>query len=266
MTNSKQSSNKTIIQRFAKIFQNKPMDGDNISDVIDDNDLQQIAGHVTRGSQEGHFEYLQKVSTAQKFAWIMGGDGLALFLKRSNLEALRSIGFDDQWIRKKLEDQEYFRLGVFPRFDTCVPGTWDGILSLVESHYPKTISSKIQRQVEGLKTLTFDEIEARARLSYLAGASYFDVHEMAINGHSNDPRFMSEERFMQCEGTLEESRGFLYTRLGLSRLFDGSGFTKDMAGRLFVREYLRPNMSVRDIPGFRYFDLPIDDTDLMPDA
>ncbi len=196
----------------------------------------------------------------------MGGDGLMLFLTQSNVQALRSIGCEDYWIRRKLENGDHFRLGIFYGSEQCVLATWDGVLSLLDSHYSNNISSKIQRHTDALKKMSFDEIEARARLSYLAGASYFDVDEVAVNGYSTDPRFMSEERFSECEGTLEESRGFLYDRLGLSRLFDGSGFTKDMHGQLFVREYLQPNVPVRDIPGFRYLDLPIDDTDLMPNA
>ena len=268
MTNSDlPGSRQTIIQRFAKIFQDKSISRSHINDFINDAELQQIAGRVTRGSQEAHFEYLQKDPlSAKKFAWVMGDDGLKLFLERSNLEALHSIGFEDRWIRKKLDDGEYFRLGVFYRSEKCVLGTWNGVLSLIDSHYPKTISTKVCEHADALRTVTYDEIEARARVSYLGDASYFDIDEMGVDGHSNDPRFMSEERFVQCEGTLEESRGFLYNRLGLSRLFDGSGFTKDMAGRLFVREYLQPNVPVRDIAGFRYFDLAIDDADLMPDA
>jgi len=114
--------------------------------------------------------------------------------------------------------------------------------------------------------MSFDEIETRARLSYLAGASYSDVTQLVIDGNTSDPRFMSEERFSECEGTLEESRGFLYNRPGLKRLFDGSGFTKDSNGQLMVREYLLPDVRVRDLDGFRYLNLPIDDTDLMPDV
>lgn len=263
MTSKGISESNTIIETFAKIFESKHGD---VSDSIKDEHLQQIAGRVTRGSKEVDFEYLQKNPTAKKFAWVMGGDGLALFLKHSNLEALRSIGCEDRWIRKKLEDGEYFRLGIFYRSDKCVPATWDGVLSLVDSSYPSPISVKIRQQEDMLKQMSFDEIEAHARLSYLRGASYFDVNESAIGGHSTDPRFMSEERFLKCEGTLEESRGFLYNRLGMSRLFDGSGFTKDSDGRLFVREYLQSNTPVRDIPGFRYLDLPIDIADLTSDA
>jgi hypothetical protein len=98
------------------------------------------------------------------------------------------------------------------------------------------------------------------------GASYSDIDELSINGYSTNSRFMSEERFLECKGTLEESRGFLYNRLGLSCLFDGSGFTKDSNGQLCAREYLQPDVPVWDLPGFRYLNLPIDTVDLMPDA
>jgi hypothetical protein len=257
--------NDAALQTFVELFERKNQH--NIySDSIDHKNLQQLAGHVTNGSKEEDFAYLQKAGTAKRLAWVIGDDGLTLFLTQSNLQAVRSIGYEDRSIRKKLEDGLHFRLGIFYKSDKCVPATWDGVLSLVDAHYPNSISSKIRRHVDALKKMSFDEIEARARLSYLAGASYFDVHQLAAVGNSTDPRFMSEERFSECEGTLEESRGFLYHRLGLSNLFDGSGFTKDSNGVLFVREYLQPNVLVRDIAEFRYLDLPIDISDLMPDA
>jgi hypothetical protein len=265
MANLVASDSDSIIQTFTKIFYSKDKQ-DDANNSIKEGDLQQIAGRVTRGSEEAHFEYLQKDIGARKFAWVMGADGLILFLKQSNIQALRSIGFEDRWIRKKLEDGEHLRLGIFNRSEKCVPATWDGILSLIDKHYPKSISSKIWQHADALKRLSFDEIEDRARLSYLEGASYFDVNELAINGCSTDPRFMSEERFLECEGTLEESRGFLYNRLGLSRLFDGSGFSMHSNGELCAQEYLQPNVPVREIPGFRYLDLAIDSADLMPDA
>jgi hypothetical protein len=107
----------------------------------------------------------------------MGVDGLILFLQQSNVQALRSIGCEDRWIRKKLED---------------------GILSLIDKCYSKSISTKIWQHAHTLKQMRF-----------LQGASYFDVNELSINGYSSDPRFISEERFLECEGTLEESRVFI---------------------------------------------------------
>jgi hypothetical protein len=246
MANMVAPDSNITIETFAKIFETKDKQDDVISTIKEEH-LRQITGRVTCGSKEADFEYLQKNSGGtRKFAWVMGGDGLILFLKQSNIQALRSIGLDDQWIRKKLEDGQHFRLGVFYNSDQCVPTTWDGVFSLIDNYYPKSISMKIWRHRDALKRMSFDEIQARARLSYLHGAFYFEINQLP-----DDPRFMSEERFLECEGTLEESRGFLYHLLGLKRLFDGNGFTKDLNGQLHAREYLQLNMPVRDLPGFR---------------
>jgi hypothetical protein len=253
-----------IIQTFTKIFETKHKQ-DDANGTIEEEHLQQVAGRAMQGSNEEDFEYLQKNRNAKKFAWVMGGDGLIMFLKQSNVQALRSLGLEDRSIRKRLEIGRRFRLGVFYRSEQCVPATWDGILSLIDNYYPKPISIKIWRHADALKSMNFDEIEARARLSFLQGASYFDISELAINGYPIDPRFMSEERFLECEGTLEECRGFLYNRLDLAPLFDGSGYTKDSSGQLHVREYLQPNVPIQDLPGFLYLDLAIDCGHFMPD-
>ena len=253
-----------MIERFSNIFQRKNQANDS-GGRMNDEDLNQLAGHVTEGSNEADFEYLDK-NQIKRFAWVFGGDGLKLFLKQSDIEMLRSIGFEERGIRKKLEMGRRYRLGVFYKSDKCVAATWDGIFSLIDQHYPKSISSKILQHADALKSMTFDQIEARARLSYLQGAAYFQVNALPSNGFFNDPRFLTEERFSLCEGTLEQSRGFLYNVLGVTRLYDGSGFTKDSTGHLHVREYLQLNLPVRDLPGFRYLDLSIDTNDLIPDA
>ncbi len=262
MTNFVVADDNNIIERFSKIFEKKDQ-ADDSNGTINEEDLNQLVGHLSQGLNEADFEYLQ---SDKKFGWVMGGDGLNLFLKQSNIQALRSIGLGDRQIRKRLELGRCFRLGVFYRSDQCVPATWYGILSLIEKYYPKSISTKICQHADAFKSMTFDEIEARARLSYLQGASYSDVNALPVYGIFNDPRCMTEERFMACEGTLEESRGFLYNRIGLTGLYDGSGFTKDSTGQLHVREYLQLNLPVRDLPGFRYLDISIDTNDLMPDA
>jgi hypothetical protein len=96
---------------------------DHANNTIKEEHLKQIAGRVTQGSNREDFEYLQKNRNAKKLAWVMGGDGLILFLKQSNIQALRSLGGEDRWIRKRLEIGRHFRLGVFYRSDQCVPGT-----------------------------------------------------------------------------------------------------------------------------------------------
>lgn len=262
MTNLIAADDKNIIERFSEIFKKKDQP-DDIHCTISEEDLNQLAGRASQGSDEAYFEYLQGV---RRFAWVMGGDGLSLFLKQSNVQALRSLGFEDRWIRKRLEMGRHFRLGVFYKSDQCILATWDGILSQIDKCFPKSISTKICQHADALKSMSFAEIEDRARLSYLQEASYYDVSQLPVNGFVNDPRYMTEERFMACEGTLEESRGFLYNTVALSDLYDGSGFTKDSTGKLHVKEYIQLNSPVRDLPGFRYLNISIDSNDLIPDA
>src|ERR1700728_4339630 len=78
------ASDSNIIQTFGKIFETKHKQ-DYANGTIKEEHLQQIAGRVTRGSIEADFEYLQKDKGAKKFAWVMGDDGLILFLKQSNI-------------------------------------------------------------------------------------------------------------------------------------------------------------------------------------
>ncbi len=139
----------------------------------------------------------------------------------------------------------------------CSLGTWDGVFSLIDNYYPKPISMKICQYRDAFKQMSFDEIETRARLSYLQGASYFDVDNLSINGCSTDPRFMSEERLLESEGTLEECRGFLYNQLCVSDLFD-ERIRRDnyMSENIYNLMYLSKN----------FLDFDIDSADLMPDA
>jgi hypothetical protein len=67
-----------MIERFSNIFQRKNQ-ADDSGGRMNDEDLNQLAGHVTQGSNEADFEYLQK-NRNNIFAWVFGGDGLKLFL------------------------------------------------------------------------------------------------------------------------------------------------------------------------------------------
>ena len=244
MANRIASNNEDIIERYANIFQSKNKSGDG-EDTMSEEDLNKIAGRASQGWNEAGFEYLQK---DKKFAWVIGGDGLDLFLKQSNVEALRAIGCEDRLIRKRLEEGRHYRLGVFYRSEHCIPATWDGVLALIDKYYSKSISTKICQHADAFKSMTFNEIEARAKSSYLKGKCYFDVNEMCVNGVATDPCYMTEERFLACEGTLEESRGFLYNRLAFTGLFDGKWIHKGFkwtitCQRVFTAQFTRSRPS-----------------------
>ena len=162
MTDGITLDNNFTIETFEKSFNNKDKRLDAYNTVNEEN-LHNIVGRVIRGSEEVHFTCLE--DHANKFAWVMDGDGLIRFLIQTNIEALRAIGFEDQWMQMKLEDGERFRLGIFYRSDQYVLGTWDGIFSLIDNYYSKPISMKICQYRDALKQMSFDETETRARLS-----------------------------------------------------------------------------------------------------
>ena len=146
--------------------------------------------------------------------------------------------------RSKLAKGERFRLALFPAAH-AVPATWEGVMLLVGSHYPM-VSEKVQAHARALRTWRFEAIQRRAMAGFLKGSTYFEINEASVAGKSDDPRFISTERLAapRCEGTLEEVRGWLYFVLGLSDLFDGSGYTHAPDGTRMVREYIMPNRAV----------------------
>ncbi len=92
------------------------------------------------------------------------------------------------------------------------------------------------------------------------GGTYFDVNESKTRpGHSDDRRYMSEERFSSAAvaGTLAEARGFLYQCLSLNPLFDGEGYTKREDGERGIKEYLVVNQEVGKMALHRYIDMPV---------
>ena len=92
------------------------------------------------------------------------------------LERLRSLGFNDFWVRKKLADGERFRLALFPRA-SAFAATWDGIMSLVREHYPQRLADKVTQHETSLRSERFEAIQAQA--GFLRGASYFEINEAA---------------------------------------------------------------------------------------
>lgn len=103
-------------------------------------------------------------------------------------------------------------------------------------------------RADELKSLPFAEVQARATAGYLLGATYFDINEAAVNGASEDPRYLGSAQLASdaCEGLVEEVRGWLYHVLGLSDLFDGAGHTVLPDGSRGVREFLIRNRRVAE--------------------
>lgn len=231
----------------------------------DDGLLARLSCRVCRGSSAEAFLTLHPDGPSKKpWSWVVGDDGIRMLLGGQRhgsagafvLERLRSLGFNDFWVRKKLADGERFRLALFPRA-SAFAATWDGIMSLVREHYPQRLADKVTQHETSLRSERFEAIQAQA--GFLRGASYFEINEAAAHGVSDDTRYIDTARLGSddVEGTLGEVRGWLYFVLGCSDLFDGEGWTRDASGRRVVREYLMPNRFVDDFDAFEWVDLPL---------
>ncbi len=67
--------------------------------------LARLGGRATRGDLGStQFEWLHTDGAVQRVAFAMAGDGLEVFLRAPRLiDAMRTLGWEDRWIRKKLE-------------------------------------------------------------------------------------------------------------------------------------------------------------------
>lgn len=195
----------------------------------------------------------------------LGADALALLLceRGDVLSRVRKLGLTDEWLRVKLGAGENIRLALFPLTE-AVPATWDGVMRLVRTHYPK-VSSKVDACEVGLRTERFVDIQRRASEGFLRASTFFEIDEAAVDGKSSDPRYIDSERLASptCSGSLEEVRGWLYHVIGLTEVFDGCGWTKDRRGARVAREYLVRNRTVAEFgDGFAWIELPISLADL----
>ncbi|EOD33955.1 hypothetical protein EMIHUDRAFT_423585 [Emiliania huxleyi CCMP1516] len=210
--------------------------------------LSRVSGRVSRGATLAAFETLHPDGLAVKpVSWVVGEEGLSMLLGAGTVEErLLRLGFEKRWIERRRAAGEAFRLALFPA-EAAEPATWDGIFNVVRETFPEAAPKVLARAGE-LRALPFAELQARATAGYLRGASYFEVNEAAMAGASEDSRYLSTARLAseQCEGRVEEVRGWLYHVLGLSDLFDGAGSTVLPDGRRGVGEFLIRNRRVAD--------------------
>jgi hypothetical protein len=221
-------------------------------------------GRVTPGREEAHFDWMQRGGEGRKITFCMGEDGLALFETHPPHEALRMLGFSDEWMLCRLQEGSMFRLYTWEEAlgDTVTEATWASIPALAQRVYPGAIAHKVGACISDIQTLGFSAIEARAQEKYLGGdARYFDVHELG----SSDPRFMDAERLADpAHNGVEKVRGFLYHRFGINGLFAGDGYSRDGQGRPTIREYFTINRLWSEVPNASYVTLELNPDELNP--
>jgi len=211
-----------------------------------------VCARVVRGSAPEHFEMLSK-DRWKKFSWCIGPDGLQVLLRDdiNILQKFRLFGFTDLWLEKKLSSGESFKLAIFPAVN-APQATWEGIFELVQKTFP-SVSNKVIKFKDELMNSTFEDIESKA--VFHPNKSYHDIFEAS---NHDDENFISLEKLEKIDDPkLWEVRGFLYNWMSLKDLFDGDGHTKSESGERGMKEFLTPNIMMKDIEHLQLADFEI---------
>jgi len=188
------------------------------------------------------------------FSWVFGSDGLfALSQCSSHYQMCMRLGFERDWIELQLLKGRHFNLFLFPESSehyTAVCATWNGVFRLLEAEEPE-VYSKLKAFKEDLMSTSFEDIESKSDFEFI------DVEERGMS----DDRYLSKERFLQIDDealTLVDCRFFLYCFVGLSRYYNGDGYTMEPDGKRGVKEYLIRNMKLDEMDGMKVVPLNVD--------
>ena len=205
-----------------------------------------LCGRVIRGTKPADFLTLTD-DPKRKLVLLMGPDGLQLLLGKSGLEALQVIGYEPEYIRRKvLVEHNDFKLVVFKEGRDAVLATWDNVIMVVSRVYPE-VTVMLKRNRDALKTQSFDQIERTAG---------YDFGEVDKNG-VNDPRFITYERLQASRGTLVVVRAFLYHTVHLKEQYSGDGYTYDDRGNRGLKEYIVVNKPIGDLGDHALIDIDV---------
>jgi len=194
-----------------------------------------LCGRIIRGTKPEDFETLTD-DPDRKLVMLMGPDGLEKLLGKDAYNMLIEIGYEKDYIQRKLDEGNQFKLVVFEEGGEADIAEWFNVIRIVGKTYPK-ISSKLQKQLYELKATPFKQIENQV------GYDFSEIDKLG----KQDARFMTYERYEKSHGTLEQARAFLYFTVHLRELFSGDGYTYTADGDKGLMEYICPNKKLSEL-------------------
>lgn len=204
-----------------------------------------LCGRIIRGKRPEDFETLTD-DPKRKLVMLMGPDGLEKLAGKTPYEMLIEIGYDVDYLKRKVAEGNKFKLLVFKSGASADLATWDNVIRITSDAYPD-VAGKLSRNARVLMTTAFADIENQAG---------FDFSAVDAVGES-DSRYMTIERFRACAGTLAEARAFLYYTVHLRELYSGDGYTYTNSGVQCLTEYITVNQKVSDLGEQAILDLDI---------
>ena len=186
--------------------------------------------------EEDRFAFCSTVSSFEK-----NFGNLDVAMENDALHLLQGIGFEDHYIREKLERGFVFSMLVFD-CEVAYRADWDGLRNLLEDNYPEIKEMGWQNFWEHddiRKSLTEEDAEA--------------FHQIRSKGKTCD-EYLDLKRLQKYEGekTAKLFRKFLFFELGIRNLFVGDGYTyNEVTKKRGVEEFLVPNMKRDSIKNFK---------------
>lgn len=150
------------------------------------------------------------------------------------------VGWDRAYTKAKVGAGLKFEWVVFAE-TACVLGTWGNMIDLAIEQYPE-VGDKIVKQRHALSQMTpasLRQIEARRGYTFLDvdNGKFVQAKDPKAKP-SDDPRFMTIDRYRQAPDTVEAARDFFYFVVHCKEQFRGDGLTQDSAGRVGVQEWI----------------------------
>ena len=204
-----------------------------------------LCGRIIRGTKPDDFKTLTD-DPNRKLVMLMGSDGLEKLLGKTGYDMLVEIGYEPDYIERKVNEGNQFKLVVFPDNGPAKIATWDNLPIVLKEVYPE-IEAPLNKFLSQLKSIDFDAIESQAG---------FDFSEVDKLGNA-DPRFMTYDRFIKSSKTLVDVRAFLYFTVHLRELFSGDGYTYTSDGTRGMLEYIVSNKPISKLGENQVIDIEI---------
>ena len=203
-----------------------------------------ICGRVIRGKKPEDFLTLTD-DPNRKIVMLMGPDGLNTILGLSGYKILETIGYETDYIARKVSEGCKFKLIVFPE-GTPKIATWDNTVEVVSEAYPD-IANDLKSNLQVLKTTPFETIRQ------ISGTPWNEIDKQGET-HSE---FMTLERFKKSNRTAYNCRAFLYFTVHLRELFSGDGYTYTPQGVRGLTEYIVLNSPINKLGEYMMTDFDV---------
>ncbi|MFC1644857.1 hypothetical protein ACFL08_02430 [Patescibacteria group bacterium] len=217
--------------------------------------VQGLCGRIIRGTRPEDFLTLTDDPT-RKLVMLMGPDGLEKIIGKSGYESLVEIGYESDYIVRKVADEgNQFKLVVFPEGGEALLATWDNVVKVVSDVYPGAKDALDEYLVE-FRNIYGKYANPRAAFANFEALAKFSFSDVDKKGPS-DPQFMTYDRFLRSDQSLADTRAFLYFSIHLRELFSGDGYTYNVNGKKGLMEYIVPNKPLDELGDCEVIDLDI---------